>query len=106
LKGAPHKHVHGWAHIGHLKHQHKPVKMVGKKSGRALLREEGMGVARNVSQIYHPRPSSSARFLWKPGKGIVHADANHFVGLQRTDNSLQFSNWPVVQMINQKNYYT
>lgn len=28
------------------------------------------------------------------------------IGLQRTDNSLQFSNWPVVQMINQKNYYT
>lgn len=41
--------------------------MVGKKSGRALLREEG---------------------------------------LQRTDNNMEFSTWPVVNMINQKNYYT
>ncbi|KAF2006986.1 actin-like ATPase domain-containing protein [Amniculicola lignicola CBS 123094] len=41
--------------------------MVGKKSGRALLREEG---------------------------------------LERTDNNLELSTWPVVNMINQKNYYT
>ncbi|OQO07960.1 hypothetical protein B0A48_06752 [Cryoendolithus antarcticus] len=41
--------------------------MVGKKSGRALLREEG---------------------------------------LQRTDNNMEFSTWPQVNMINQKNYYT
>lgn len=41
--------------------------MVGKKSGRALLREEG---------------------------------------LQRTDNNMDFSTWPQVNMINQKNYYT
>jgi actin-related protein 8 len=27
-------------------------------------------------------------------------------GLQRTDNNLDFSNWPLAQMINQKNYYT
>lgn len=42
-------------------------KMVGKKSGRALLREEG---------------------------------------LQRTDNNMEFTTWPQVNMINQKNYYT
>lgn len=41
--------------------------MVGKKSGRALLREEG---------------------------------------LQRTDNNMEFTTWPQVNMINQKNYYT
>ena len=41
--------------------------MVGKKSGKALLKEEG---------------------------------------LQRTDNGLPLTFWPVVQMINQKNYYT
>ncbi|KAF2724499.1 actin-related protein, ARP8 class [Polychaeton citri CBS 116435] len=41
--------------------------MVGKKSGRALLREEG---------------------------------------LQRTDNNMDFTTWPQVNMINQKNYYT
>ncbi|KAL2355510.1 hypothetical protein BJ546DRAFT_691139 [Cryomyces antarcticus] len=41
--------------------------MVGKKSGRALLREEG---------------------------------------LQRTDNNLELTTWPQVNMINQKNYYT
>ena len=28
------------------------------------------------------------------------------VGLQRTDNNMEFTNWPQVQMINQKNYYT
>ncbi|KAI9867041.1 MAG: actin-like protein arp8 [Trichoglossum hirsutum] len=41
--------------------------MVGKKSGKALLREEG---------------------------------------LERTDNDLEFTTWPQVNMINQKNYYT
>jgi actin-related protein 8 len=41
--------------------------MVGKKSGKALLREEG---------------------------------------LERTDNNMDLSIWPVVSMINQKNYYT
>ncbi|KAI9367564.1 hypothetical protein BJX61DRAFT_527755 [Aspergillus egyptiacus] len=41
--------------------------MVGKKSGKALLRDEG---------------------------------------LERTDNNMDLSSWPVVQPINQKNYYT
>ncbi|KAK5107111.1 hypothetical protein LTR62_001859 [Meristemomyces frigidus] len=41
--------------------------MVGKKSHRALLKEEG---------------------------------------LQRTDNNMEFTTWPQVNMINQKNYYT
>ncbi|KAI9843503.1 MAG: actin-like protein arp8 [Thelocarpon superellum] len=41
--------------------------MVGKKSGKALLREEG---------------------------------------LERTDNNMTLTSWPVVGMINQKNYYT
>ncbi|KAE9979196.1 hypothetical protein EG328_001032 [Venturia inaequalis] len=41
--------------------------MVGKKSGRALLREEG---------------------------------------LEKTDNEMDLTSWPQVQMINQKNYYT
>ncbi|KAL8996619.1 MAG: hypothetical protein Q9169_003901 [Polycauliona sp. 2 TL-2023] len=41
--------------------------MVGKKSGKALLREEG---------------------------------------LERTDNNMDLSTWPQVNMINQKNYYT
>ncbi|KAL9027252.1 MAG: hypothetical protein Q9196_004196 [Gyalolechia fulgens] len=41
--------------------------MVGKKSGKALLREEG---------------------------------------LERTDNNMDLTTWPLVNMINQKNYYT
>jgi hypothetical protein len=27
-------------------------------------------------------------------------------GLQRTDNNMEFTTWPQVNMINQKNYYT
>ncbi|KIX93610.1 uncharacterized protein Z520_10788 [Fonsecaea multimorphosa CBS 102226] len=41
--------------------------MVGKKSGKALLREEG---------------------------------------LERTDNNMELTSWPIIQAINQKNYYT
>jgi len=41
--------------------------MVGKKSGKALLREEG---------------------------------------LERTDNNMDLTSWPVIIPINQKNYYT
>ena len=34
-------------------HHHKPVKMVGKKSGRALLREEGMsGAGSEMSVLF------------------------------------------------------
>jgi hypothetical protein len=29
-----------------------------------------------------------------------------YVGLQRTDNNMEFTTWPQVNMINQKNYYT
>lgn len=29
-----------------------------------------------------------------------------FTGLQRTDNNMEFTTWPQVNMINQKNYYT
>jgi actin-related protein 8 len=56
--------------------------MVGKKSGKAL-REEGM--------IY-PAVFCSAI------KGSA--------GLERTDNNMELTTWPVVNMINQKNYYT
>lgn len=28
------------------------------------------------------------------------------IGLQRTDNNMDFTTWPQVNMINQKNYYT
>lgn len=41
--------------------------MVGKKSGKALLREEG---------------------------------------LERTDNNMDLTSWPMIIPINQKNYYT
>ncbi len=29
-----------------------------------------------------------------------------YAGLQRTDNNMEFTTWPQVPMINQKNYYT
>ena len=32
--------------------------------------------------------------------------AKHPVGLARTDNNMEFTTWPQVNMINQKNYYT
>jgi hypothetical protein len=31
---------------------------------------------------------------------------SNIVGLQRTDNNMDFASWPLAQMINQKNYYT
>lgn len=47
-KSAPHKHLHGWLHGPSLGYHHQRVNMVGKKSGRALLREEGMCGAQHV----------------------------------------------------------
>lgn len=32
--------------------------------------------------------------------------ADGLLGLERTDNNLELSTWPQVNMINQKNYYT
>lgn len=59
--------------------------MVGKKSGRALLREEG-------KQLYN----------------CLHWETTNSVapGLEKTDNEMDLTSWPQVQMINQKNYYT
>lgn len=37
---------------------------------------------------------------------VVIADADGRVGLERTDNNLDLTNWPQVTPINQKNYYT
>lgn len=34
------------------------------------------------------------------------AYAKSVLGLQRTDNNMEFTTWPQVNMINQKNYYT
>jgi actin-related protein 8 len=59
--------------------------MVGKKSGRAMLREEGT-----------PRKCNLP----------VNTLLTQTTGLARTDNNLDLTTWPQVQMINQKNYYT
>jgi len=37
--------------------------------------------------------------------GILHTKPS-LAGLQRTDNNMEFTTWPQVNMINQKNYYT
>ncbi|MCJ1472670.1 actin-like protein arp8 [Lambiella insularis] len=60
--------------------------MVGKKSGKALLREEG---------------SDLKSFILK----LILADQD-IAGLERTDNNMDLTTWPQVNMINQKNYYT
>lgn len=54
-----------------------------KKSGKTLMKEEG--IARRAPPI--------------------HSQADAAPGLERTDNSIRNS-WPVITMINQKNYYT
>lgn len=58
--------------------------MVGKKSGKALLREEGPS--------HFPINS--------------HHTDEALTGLQRTDNNMKQTSWPEIMMINQKNYYT
>jgi actin-related protein 8 len=63
--------------------------MVGKKSGKALLREEGTSLDR----------SSALRVLRKLLKLTG-------IGLERTDNNMEFTSWPAIAAINQKNYYT
>lgn len=39
-----------------------------------------------------------------PGKRGARALREH--GLEKTDNEMEFTSWPQVAMINQKNYYT
>lgn len=56
--------------------------MVGKKSGKALREEGPLGTSRTKSI------------------------ANWRLGLERTDNNLGFTSWPIIAPINQKNYYT
>ena len=86
--------------------------MVGKKSGRALLRDEGttcrcaLRIPRGVlygsasSPLSRPKgASANAR------NGNMHTKPSR-IGLQRTDNNMEFTTWPQVAMINQKNYYT
>ncbi|KAI5290878.1 actin-like protein arp8 [Ascosphaera acerosa] len=66
--------------------------MVGKKSGRALLREEGDGEAPLFGGGTHVRRKLTL--------------GNPRAGLERTDNNMDLSSWPQVAAINQKNYYT
>lgn len=65
--------------------------MVGKKSGKALLRDEGMV----LSLFRFPRPLRYEVLTRLFG-----------LGLERTDNNMELSNWPQIPPINQKNYYT
>ena len=58
--------------------------MVGKKSGKALLREEGQKLRISVAET----------------------ELTSCTGLERTDNNMEHNTWPVIGMINQKNYYT
>ena len=60
--------------------------MVGKKSGKALLREEGKNdFVQPIDTMDSDKKCS---------------------GLERTDNNMDLTSWPQVNMINQKNYYT
>ena len=61
--------------------------MVGKRSGKAL-REEGMQ-SYKIESLYQSKNTE---------------DSNS--GLERTDNNMDLTTWPQVNMINQKNYYT
>jgi actin-related protein 8 len=74
------------ASSSHLQRDAPADKMVGKKSGRAQLREEGMS-------------SASRQSSWT-------AADHKITGLERTDNNMDLTTWPQVSMINQKNYYT
>ena len=60
--------------------------MVGKRSGKALLREEG-------TDSLHISIQAILLAKW-------------LIGLERTDNNMDLTTWPQVNMINQKNYYT
>lgn len=62
--------------------------MVGKKSGKALLREEGKT---------HDKRRSTLRQEALKLTGT---------GLERTDNNMDLTSWPAIAAINQKNYYT
>ena len=69
--------------------------MVGKKSGKALLREEGTYSEPQLLRMYCiflVSMCSSAKVM--------------MAGLERTDNNMELTSWPQVTMINQKNYYT
>jgi hypothetical protein len=60
--------------------------MVGKKSGKALLREEGTcGISLGGNR-----------------NGTILTLIS--IGLARTDNNMEITSWPQVNMINQKNY--
>lgn len=92
----------------------RAVKMVGKKSGRALLREEGMYTALPFPKLGDERCkhgifAKSLRCIFPltaRHQACVHAANRACAGLQRTDNNMEFTTWPQVNMINQKNYYT
>ena len=71
--------------------------MVGKKSGRALLREEGMSTPNTPFRGFYPHHTQVSDQTM---------DADGHIGLERTDNNMDLTIWPVVNMINQKNYYT
>ena len=65
-------------------------RMVGKRSGKALLREEGK---RHPQYLLHVDCA-------------LRADETLLAGLERTDNNMDLTTWPQINPINQKNYYT
>lgn len=76
---------------------HLPT-MVGKKSGRSLLRDEGTPVNARAALCRSARREHHCFCML--------TSAMWPSGLERTDNNLDLTTWPQVSMINQKNYYT
>lgn len=86
--------------------------MVGKKSGRALLRDEGMSVAVRVHVVLWPgKRVYTAVFPEESASANARNGSLHITdireGLMRTDNGMEpTGGWPQAVQINQKNYYT
>jgi len=57
--------------------------------------------------FYYVRPDMGTGFdIDRDAATCYSTDADSQTGLQRTDNNMELTSWPQVNMINQKNYYT
>lgn len=57
--------------------------------------------------FHYVSPGIGTRFdVNRDDAAYYSTDANGQTGLQRTDNNMELTSWPQVNMINQKNYYT
>ena len=95
----------------HIRHHGRQEIRAGPSKGRrydsrSLLSHHTIGSCSVALRLHRHIPNQYWRAHAPRKASCSHMLTHSLAGLARTDNNMEFTMWPQVNMINQKNYYT